>query len=128
MMVFEMERKNILVTGSLIILCIILYFLHSYLTKKLIHSELSKYKKKKMIRTKLSAKKQITDIDLLSDLDSPVNQKQQMQKYTPVPISTQDQDIDSYIDLNNQNDNIDKDCKLNPRNIMMRDIVDGSHN
>jgi hypothetical protein len=139
------EKKNLYIGGLVVVVLVVMYFLHSYQTKRLIHDELkniAKEKKKRLVKQMIKRER--------------INPNQNKQREYPDfsdeerqnDINMNQQDMDSYIDPGNdmqndmRNDERNDDTMMNHisqqppsnsgsrisgNNIMMRDMMDGSH-
>lgn len=125
----ELEKNKLYIIGFVLISMVALYYLHIYQTTRLIRRELSKMaKEKKKKQMKQMMRRQIVD-------EQQQHQQQQQRHY----ISEEDpqEEMDSYIDPGNENnDEIDEQpssnqsmgsSRLSDKNVLMRDMMDGSH-
>ncbi len=134
---FGSEKKNLYIGGLVIVVLIVMYFLHSYQTKRLIHDELkniAKEKKKRLVKQMMKRER--------------INPNQNKQREYPDfsdeerqnDMNMNQQDMDSYIDPGNDERNDDtmmnqipqqppsnSGSRISGNNIMMRDMMDGSH-
>lgn len=117
----DFEQNKIMYFVFFIAILAGLYFIHTYHTTYLINKELKKTFKK---------------IDNPPKYQHPKPQQQPQPNIYHQPLHAQhqeqqndNQDIDSYIgvDENNQKPHVDSSSRLTTRNVMMRDMVDGSH-
>jgi hypothetical protein len=110
------QKKNKFILGGCIIIVLVaLFYLHEYYTKKLIHNEIKKIARMKKKRSSRASKNKVDEIETFQSEEKELNQ----------------QDMDSYIDPgaeyiedNNSNNNSHSSSRLNPSNIMMRDMMD----
>jgi hypothetical protein len=132
---FTSEKKNLYIGGLIIVILVIMYFLHSYQTKKLIHDELkniAKEKKRKLLKEMVKLKK----ANLNKQKEYPDLSDEDKQN----DINMNQQEMDSYIDICNDGGNGDtvinqipqqppshSGSRMSANNIMMRDMMDGSH-
>lgn len=130
------QKKNKFILGGFVIIgLVVMYFLHDFYTRRLIHNELKKIAKaKKRKNTKLlQNKKKNENIDKTSDDDTLNNYtlNDDMQ-YKPTQQKHIQRDMDSYIDPDaehmenmNESHNSQGSSKFNQSNIMMRDMMEG---
>jgi hypothetical protein len=123
---FDLSQKNnkFILGGFIIIAFVILFYLHDYYTKKLIHNELKKIAKakKKNLGKNLKTRQNMQKF----------NEIQNTQNIENIEKELNQQDMDSYIDPgaefieeNNSHNNSQASSRLNSSNIMMRDMMDG---
>ncbi len=133
------EKKNLYIGGLVVVVLVIMYFLHSYQTKRLIHDELkniAKEKKKRLVKQMMKREK----------ISQNQNKQREYQDFSDEEIQNEaninmnQQDMDSYIDPGNDMRNDDtmmnqipqqppshSGSRISANNIMMRDMMDGSH-
>lgn len=121
---FDLSQKNnkFILGGFTIIVLIVLFYLHDFYTKKLIHSELKKIaksKKKNIIKNLKIKQKKFTELENTHDMEN-------------IDKELEQHDMDSYIDPgaqfnedDNSHNNSQASSRLNSSNIMMRDIING---
>lgn len=121
---FDLSQKNnkFILGGFTIIVLIVLFYLHDFYTKKLIHSELKKIaksKKKNIIKNLKIKQKNFTELENTHDIEN-------------IDKELEQHDMDSYIDPgaqfnedDNSHNNSQASSRLNSSNIMMRDIING---
>lgn len=137
------EKKNLYIGGLIVVVLVVIYFLHSYQTKRLIHDELkniAKEKKKRLVKQMIKRER--------------INPNQNKQREYPDfsdeerqnDMNMNQQDMDSYIDPENDMRNDERNdindtminqipqqppsnsgSRISGNNIMMRDMMDGSH-
>lgn len=132
----EIEKKHLFMGGFTIIILVTLYFLHSYLTIRIVHNELkniAKEKKKRLLKQNQIIQRDNTKRQKMSRDTEPIPEKMSMtmeMKHQEI----EQQEMDSYIDPGIEED-IDQiqeqdpsraSSKLSKNNIMMRDMMDGS--
>jgi hypothetical protein len=134
----ESNRKNLYIGGLVIISLVILYFVHSYQTKRLIRDELKsleKEKKRKLVKKMMKEK----ILNSNKQNEYPENKEDNAKYYNPnmnqnqIQIQNQ-REMDSYIDIDGDDGNDDLNDKqpshsgsrVSANNIMMRDLMDGS--
>ena len=130
----ELEKKHLFLLGFAVLALVGLYFIHSHLTKKIVHTELKNLLKQK----KKNQKNQMKKMQMLEN----INKQREMQKQRQMPESDMEmemdmemkqQDMDSYIDPGNEDDievqntpSSRSSSRLSKDNIMMRDLMDGT--
>jgi hypothetical protein len=129
----RLEKKNFYIGGLIVVVLVIMYFLHSYQTKRLIHDELKNIAKEKKRRfVKEMAKRERINQNQIKQREYPDFSDEERQN----DMNMNQQDMDSYIDP--ENDNVmmnqmprqpssNSENRISGNNIMMRDMMDGSH-
>jgi uncharacterized membrane protein len=123
---FGSEKKNLYVGGLVIVVLIVMYFLHLYQTKRLIHDELKnieKEKKRKLIKQMMKREKANSNLNLNKQIEYPDFSDEE---------NPNQQDMDSYVDPGDnmnqmpQQQQPSNSSRIPANNIMMRDMMDGS--
>jgi hypothetical protein len=135
----EFEKKHFIFGGFTIIALIALYFIHSYLTKQIVHKELKnllKHKKKNQMKKKnimsnINHRKE-KEKEIEMEMEMQMQMQREMDTKNDENIILNQHDMDSYVDVGNDDEDearntpSSRGSRVSKDNIGCRDMMDGS--
>lgn len=127
----QIDKNKLNIAGLILVLCLVLYYLHTYHTKKLIKDEMRKF-------LKYTKKNSVQNNIQYERIPEP-----QYEHVFPQMQQLSQQDMDSYIEPDEKNIDMNDDLhddynynnfevqekkqhKLTSNNVLLRDMTDGS--